>query len=58
MAWEKTAADFMADMLRMSIRVCIFIDGIMIALASMWVCWKLLYFSIMFLNRTLFSSPW
>jgi len=58
MSWKQTAAGILADMLRLSIRVCMFIDGIMVAFFSIWFCFKFLYFSINWLNRILFGSPW
>ena len=56
--WKQSLATFLAEMLRLSIRMCLFIDGILIALASIWFCFKFLYFSMNWLNRVLFDSPW
>ena len=56
--WKQTLATFLAEALRLSIRVCLFIDGILIAMASIWFTGKSLYFSINWLNRVFFDSPW
>ena len=58
MSWKQNVATLLADMLRLSIRACLFIDGILIALASIWLCGKCLYFSMNWLNRVCFNSPW
>jgi len=58
MSWKQSLATFLADALRLSIRVCLFIDGILIAVASIWFCCKFLFFSMNWLNRVLFDSPW
>ncbi len=58
MSWKQTIATFLAEALRLSIRVCLFIDGILIAMASIWFTGKFLYFSINWLNRVFFDSPW
>ena len=56
--WKQSMATFLAEMLRLSIRMCLFIDGILIALASIWFCFKFLYFFMNWLNRVLFDTPW
>ncbi len=58
MSWKQSITILMAEILRMAIRACLFIDGILIALASVWFCCKFLYFSMNFLNHVLFDSPW
>ena len=56
--WKQTTLTLLADMLKLSIRICLVIDGILVALFSIWFCGKLLYFVIHWLNRTVFGSPW
>jgi hypothetical protein len=56
--WKQTTITLLADLLRLSIRVCLFIDGILAAMFSIWLCAKLLYFAINWLNRTVFGTPW
>ncbi len=58
MNWKQTIATFLAEALRLSIRVCLFIDGILIAMASVWFCFRVLHFTMNWLNRVLFDSPW
>ncbi len=58
MSWKQSITILMAEILRMAIRACLFIDGILIALASVWFCFRVLHFTINWLNRVLFDSPW
>lgn len=56
--WKQSSATFLTDALRLSIRACLFIDGILLALFSIWFCIKFLYSTMNWLNRVLFNSPW
>ena len=56
--WKQTTVTLLADLLRLTIRICFFVDGIMAAGFSIWLCFKVLYFAINWLNRTVFGSPW
>jgi len=58
MSWRQSLAQFLVDLLRVAIRVCLFIDGIMVAIFSIWFCGKFLYFTLNWLNSSMFSSPW
>lgn len=58
MSWKQTLARFIADALRLSITVCLFIDGILIALFSIWFVAKFLYQTMNWLSETLFNHPW
>ena len=58
MAWKNDITVWMAGIFRMAIRICFFVDGILIALASVWFMAKFLYFTVNWLNRVLFDSPW
>jgi len=58
MSWKQSVAIFLVDALRLSIRACIFIDGILLALFSIWFCVKFLFQFVNWLNTTLFGSPW
>lgn len=58
MAWKQTTITLLADLLKLSARMCIFIDGILLSLFSIWLCAKILYFAINWLNRTIFGNPW
>lgn len=58
MSWKQSVATFLVDALRLSIRACIFIDGILLALFSIWFCTKFLFQAVNWLNRVLFDTPW
>ena len=58
MSWKRSLARFIADALRLSITVCLFIDGILLALFSIWFVAKFLYQTMNWLKETLFNGPW
>ena len=58
MSWKQTTITLMSEIFAMAIRTCLFVDGILAALASVWFCCKFLYFSMMWLNRVLFDTAW
>lgn len=58
MAWQQRLTDTLADILRFTIRSTFLIGGISISVGSVYVVCKLVWFSLRYLDRTLFSSPW
>ena len=56
--WKQNAATFLADALRLTIRACLLIDGILLALFSIWFCANFLIHTVHWLDRILFSGPW
>ena len=58
MSWKQNLSSLLADLLRLSIRVCLFVDGILLALFSVWLTFRFLYQTIGWLNRVLFSGAW
>lgn len=58
MSWKQTLATFLTDALRLSIRSCLLIDGILLSLFSIWFCFKFLFQIVNWLNRVLFASQW
>jgi hypothetical protein len=58
MSWKQDITVWMAGILRMAIRICFFVDGILIALTSVWFMAKFLYFAVCWLDRVLFNAPW
>jgi len=56
--WKQDITTLLAEILRLSIRACLLVDGILIAMATVWFCGKFLYYSVNWLNRTMFDSPW
>jgi hypothetical protein len=58
MPWKQSLATFLTDALRLSIRSCLFIDGILLALFSVWFCFKCLFQIVNWLDRVLFDAPW
>lgn len=58
MAWQQLVTDTLANGLRFFIRAAILVNGIALSLGSVYVMGKLIWFSIQFLDRTIFSKPW
>ncbi len=56
--WKVSLANILTDILRLSIRICIFVDGIMLAVLSVYFTFRLVVQIAGWLNRTLFSNPW
>ena len=58
MSWKTNLATFLTDALRLSIRACLFLDGILLALFSIYFTVRFLASAIGWLNRVLFEKPW
>lgn len=58
MAWGRNITDKLADVLRFAVRGALLIDGIAIAVASVYVVVKLCWFTIDYLDRSVFAEPW
>ena len=58
MAWRQRLTDALADVLRFAVRAALLINGIAISVASVYVIVKVCWFSVRFLDRTLFDAPW
>ncbi len=58
MPWIQPVTHRMADFLRFGVRAALLIDGIALTLSSIYVVMKLCWFSIHYLDRTLFAEPW
>lgn len=56
--WKTTLATFLTDLLRITIRVCLFIDGILLSLLSVYLTYRFVLHTGDWMNRTFFSSPW
>ena len=56
--WKQSLMNFFTDAMRISIRACLLIDGILLALFSIWFCYKFIGHSMKWLNRILFSYEW
>ena len=58
MPWKQQLIDKATDVLRFTLKVCGFIDLLLLSLFSVWFCVKFIWFSVVFLDRVLFDSPW
>jgi len=58
MTWKDKLTDRLADTLRFCIHGALILDGIILALASIYITSKLTYFTLRYLDRVLFSSAW
>lgn len=57
-AWRQKAIDMLGDILRFSIYGSMLLNGIIIALGSIYLVAKLIFFGIRYLDSTVFSKPW
>ena len=58
MAWNPKATERLADVLRFIIAVALLVDGIILALASMYFVLRFCWFALRWLDRVAFSKPW
>lgn len=58
MAWRQRVTDCLADILRFAIHGALLVNGIAVAVASVFVVVQACWFFLRFLNRTIFSEPW
>jgi hypothetical protein len=58
MSWKIKITDQWADKCRFAVRAILFLNALILALASVWLTTKCCWFLIRFLNRTIFSAPW
>lgn len=58
MPWEHKTTDTIASILRVLIRGGVLLNLIMLSAFSVWLCARLLWHFLQFIERTIFSSPW
>jgi hypothetical protein len=58
MAWKTRITERMAEWLGFFGWGAFLVNGIILAIGSVWFVGKLVWFFCRFLNRTLFKSPW
>ena len=58
MNWRQKATEIIADVLRFSIYGSLLVAGISLSVAICYVVSKAAYFTVQYLNSTLFSRPW
>jgi hypothetical protein len=58
MNWREKLTDKLSNLLRFCIQGALIIDGLIIALASVYVVLKLAWFTTRYLDRIWFSAPW
>ena len=58
MAWNQTITDKWAEKLRFTVRGALFVNAILVSIASIYIVAKLLWFLVHFLDRTIFAHPW
>jgi hypothetical protein len=58
MSWNLAWTDRMSDLLRQTLKVCVFIDVFLLAIFSVWFSLKFLWYFASYVNRTLFEQPW
>ena len=58
MAWGQKVTDRLADYLRFTARAAMLVNGIVLALASVYVVAKICYFTLTWLDKVFFSKPW
>lgn len=58
MSWKIKITDQWAEKGRFAVRAILFLNAMILALASVWLTAKFCWFVIRFLDRTIFSAPW
>jgi len=58
MSWKIKITDQWAEKCRFAVRGVLFLNALILAMASVWFTAKIVWFLIRFLNRTIFSAPW
>lgn len=58
MSWKQRLTDQLVEALRMTLRVCIFLDVFALAVLSVWFTCKFVYFFARWLDSTAFDQPW
>lgn len=58
MSWKLKITDSWVEKMRFTVRGILFINAILLSLASVYLLAKLLWFLLALLNRTVFSRPW
>lgn len=58
MSWKRKATDQWADKCRFAVRAALFVNALLLALASIYLTGKVLWFLLRYLNRTIFGTPW
>ena len=58
MSWKQSIPSLLIDILRVAIRGCLLINGILLALFSIWFTVRFLYSGMHWLSRVLFDTPW
>jgi hypothetical protein len=58
MTWKPKITEYLADVLRFVVRGALYVDAILLAIASIYLTIKFLWRAIEFLDRVIFAKPW
>ena len=58
MSWRQKLTDRLADVLRFIVRGALLMNCILASLASVYFVAKLLWWTIRWLDKVIFSAPW
>ena len=58
MAWKRDLTDLLLGVLRFAIRGVLLVNGIALAILSVYIVVKVCWNFAHFLDRTIFSAPW
>lgn len=58
MSWRTKITDSMVDILRFFIYGGLLINGVILALGSIYFVAKLVFFTLRWTNRVIFGDPW
>ncbi len=58
MSWKQKLTDHLADVLRFLSRAAFLICGIALSVAATYLIVKLCWFTVKYLDRTIFNEPW
>jgi hypothetical protein len=58
MSWKQNITDFLRNGLRFAITACLFIDGIILSVWSVWFVGKFMLKLTTWIDRTIFTPQW
>lgn len=58
LSWRTRVTDTLADLLRFAARAALLLSSIALSLAATYIILKVCWFTVRFLDRTIFNGPW
>jgi len=58
MSWQLRVPESLSGTCKFLLRISLLVDTILVSLFGIWLVFKLCWFTLHWLSRTLFSKPW